>query len=88
MSAISPSRTQVAAAVETLVAAGWKLNPPFEDRLRLLDPHQVSHLIDCGLPRAREIIAELPKSVRLPGGEVRARICDLERWMDQHALNP
>lgn len=79
-----PSRTQVAAAVETLVSAGWRLAPPAEDRLRLLDPRQVADLVGCGLPRAREIILSLPSPIRLPGGELRARIGDLDRWIDQH----
>jgi hypothetical protein len=84
---MTPSRTQIAAAVETLVSAGWRMSPPAEDRLRLLDPRQVADLVGVGLPRAREIITSIPTSIRLPGGELRARIPDLERWIDQHAMS-
>jgi hypothetical protein len=82
---MTPSRTQIAAACETLISAGWRMSPPAEDRLRLLDPRQVADLVGVGLPRAREIIRSLPTPVRLPGGELRARVFDLERWIEAHA---
>lgn len=81
-----PSRTQVAAAVETLLASGWHITPPAAERLQLLTPHQVGELVGCGLPRAREIITSLPGSVRIPGGELRARIADLETWISSHQI--
>jgi hypothetical protein len=83
---MSPSRTQVAAAVETLLASGWQITPPASERLQLLTPRQVADLVGCGLPRAREIITALPGSLRIPGGELRARIPDLESWMEQHRI--
>lgn len=81
-----PSRTQVLAAVETLMSAGWTITPPAMERIQLLDPHQVAEAIGCGLPRAREIIAGLPGSVRLPGGELRARPADIEAWLEQRRI--
>jgi hypothetical protein len=82
----SPSRTQVAAAVETLLLSGWQITPPAEERLQLLTPRQVADLVGCGLPRAREIITSMPGSVRLPGGELRARILDMEEWITRHRI--
>jgi hypothetical protein len=78
----APSRTQILAAVETLMSAGWSISPPAMERIQLLDPHQVAEAIGCGLPRAREIITSLPNSVRIPGGELRARPTDLEAWIE------
>lgn len=83
----TPSRTQVAAAVETLLASGWQITPPASERLQLLTPRQVADLVGCGLPRAREIITALPGSIRIPGGELRARIGDLESWMERHRID-
>lgn len=83
---MNPSTMQVAAAVETLMNAGWSLSPPVEERLRLLDPDQVAEAVGCGDKKAREIILSLPHSVRLPGGELRARPADLERWMKDHEV--
>lgn len=82
-----PSQLQVSAAVETLLAAGWTIQPPAHERLRLLCPQEVADLVGCGLARAREIIASLPSSARIPGGELRARPADLERWIDEHRIN-
>lgn len=83
---MTPSRTQVAAAVETLLASGWQITAPASERLQLLTPRQVADLVGCGLPRAREIIMAMPGSLRIPGGELRARIADLELWIAKHQI--
>lgn len=83
---MTPTATQIAAAVETLLGAGWHITPPASQRLQLLTPRQVADLVGCGLPRAREIITGLPNSVRIPGGELRATVPDLEAWMDSHRI--
>ena len=78
----------------------WRASPPRGDRSGLLAEHCQHALclaegigtkeqgvaIGCGLPRAREIIAGLPGSVRLPGGELRARPADLEAWLEQRRI--
>lgn len=60
---MTPSRTQLVAAIETLTAA---------------------ELLDVSPRTARDIMRGLPGSVMLPGGDLRCRAQELERWLDQH----
>lgn len=84
MKAVSP--LQVAAAVETMRAAGWTMAQPAPERLRLIRVATVADLLDCSEDRARAIVHALPNSVRLPGDDLRARVADLEEWMAQRRL--
>lgn len=81
-----PSPIQVTAALETLRAAGWSLTPPVSERVRLMTPDDVATAIGCGLAKARDIIRALPRSVRLPGDDLRARPDELDAWLDAHNL--
>lgn len=81
---MSPSRTQIVAAIETLGAAGFSFSGPASERLALLSSARVAQLLDVGPAKAREIIRALPGSVMLPGGDLRCRAAELERWVDEH----
>jgi hypothetical protein len=79
----------IPAALEVLREAGWQLTPPTTERLRLLTPHDVSDLLSVGVAKAREITISLPNTVRLPGGDLRATVADVEQWIEEHrALKP
>lgn len=77
----------VAAAMNRLLAAGWTLQAPSIERLRLLRPADVAEILGVGSNRAREIVHALPNSVRLPGDDLRARPSDLEEWISSHRLS-
>ena len=81
-----PSPIQITAALETLRSAGWTISPPASERVRLMTPDDVASAVGCGLAKAREIIRQLPRSVRLPGDDLRARPQDLEAWIAAHAI--
>lgn len=76
----------IPAALEVLRAAGYELRPPDTEKLRLLTPKEVGQLLGVGIAKAREIALGLPSTVRLPGGDLRVTVPDLERWLDQHRL--
>jgi hypothetical protein len=76
----------IPAALEVLRAAGYELRPPETERLRLLSPADVAHLLGIGVAKAREISLALPNTVRLPGGDIRATAADVSAWIDQHRL--
>jgi hypothetical protein len=80
------STVQIRAAIEVLTAAGFSLVGPSVDRVRLLSVKEVSELLGVSAGKAREVIQELPNSVALPGGDFRARLVDLEAWLDAHPL--
>ena len=80
----SPTRIQIQAAIETLAAAGWRLQAPAGERIRLLSVAQVADLLEVGENRAREIVRSLPGSVLLPGNDLRARAHEVESWLDGH----
>jgi hypothetical protein len=82
------SSVQIRAAIEVLSAAGFSLVGPSVDRVRLLSVHEVSELLRVSTGKARDVIQELPHSVALPGGDFRARLTDLEAWLDAHPLTP
>lgn len=81
-SRMSPTRTQIVAAAETLSAAGFTIRHPVSDRLQLLTVDEVRRILVCGEGKAREIVRSLPRPVMLPGGDLRARACELEAWLD------
>ncbi len=85
---MEPTRNQLLAALETLGAAGFSLTGPAVDRLSLLSVRKVSQLLEVGPDKARAIMRELPGSVMLPGGDLRARASDLDRYLDQHPATP
>lgn len=78
---MSPSIIQVRAAAETLSAAGWTISGPASDRLRLLSPAGVADVLAVSVETARGIIKQVPGSVMLPGGDLRCRVVELERWI-------
>lgn len=81
---MSPTPLQIRAAVETLVGAGWTISGPASDRLALLSASRVAQLLDVSPATARKIMGELPKTVMLPGGDLRCRAAELEAWLDKH----
>lgn len=82
----SPVPISVAAAMNRLLAAGWTLQSPTIERLRLLRTAEVAEILGVSTNRAREIVHCLPNSVRLPGDDLRARPSDLEEWIQAHRL--
>lgn len=76
----------IPAALEVLRQAGFELRPPETEKLRLLKPNDVGQLIGVGVAKAREIAIGLPNTVRLPGGDLRVTVSDLESWIAQHRL--
>jgi excisionase family DNA binding protein len=74
------------AALETLAGAGFSIAPPAAERCRLLSVAQVAELLGVGQEKARSLAAEVPGSVRLPGGDIRVRLQELERWLERHPL--
>lgn len=80
-----PSRTQIMAALETLGAAGYSLQPPASERVRLLSAAQVQELLGCGEHRARDIMREAG-AVMLPGGDLRVRLQALDAWIARHSV--
>lgn len=81
---MTPSRTQIVAAIEVLTTAGFSFSGPCAERIALLSSARVAELLDVGQARAREIMRSLPGSVMLPGGDMRCRVQELERWLDAH----
>jgi hypothetical protein len=77
------SPVQIRAAVETLQAAGWTISGPQSERLALLSAARVAELLDVSPATARRIMAEVPGTVMLPGGDLRCRAISLERWLDE-----
>ena len=80
------SGVQIRAASEVLSAAGFSLVGPSLDRVRLLSVQEVADLLRVSPGKARDVIQSLPNSVALPGGDSRARLTDLEPWLDAHPL--
>lgn len=78
----------IAAAVETLQRAGWTLSAPELERMRMIPIPTVADLLGVGETTARGIVRSLPGTVRLPGGELRARASDLERWIEERRIKP
>jgi hypothetical protein len=68
------------------MAAGFSFSGPASERISLLSSSRVARLLDVSLVRAREIMRELPGSVMLPGGDLRCRVQELERWLDQRPV--
>lgn len=83
-----PTAIQVQAAVEVLAAAGWSVAPPVTAKLQLLSVGQVAQILDVHPDTARKISMSLAKTVRLPGGDIRVRVVDLERYLDEHPATP
>lgn len=85
---MAPTRHQLLAALETLGAAGFSISAPSADRLALLSVRSVARLLEVGEDKARAVMRELPSTVMLPGGDLRARASDLERYLDEHPARP
>lgn len=81
---MTPSRVQIAAAIEVLGAAGFSFSGPSSERIALLSSARVAELLDVSPAKAREIMKALPGSVMLPGGDLRCRVQALEQWLDSH----
>lgn len=76
----------IPAALEVLRQAGFELRPPDSEKLRLLKPSEVAQLLGLSVVKSREIALGLPHTVRLPGGDIRITVADLEAWVEQHRL--
>ena len=83
-----PTAIQVQAAVETLAAAGWSVVPPVTAKLQLLSVREVAQILGVHPDTARTIALSLAKTIRLPGGDIRVRVVDLERYLDEHPATP
>lgn len=61
--------------------------PPAVVSLGLLRPAEVGEILGVCLRRAREVMLELPGTVRLPGNDLRARPGELEAWINKKQVN-
>ena len=84
---MKPSPTQVAAALETLAAGGWRISPPPNVGLRLITVAELAEILSVSPRRARELAEVIPGTVRLPGNDIRVRESALQKWMEQLPLN-
>jgi len=80
----APTRTQIQAAIETLSSAGWTISGPSSERCVLLSPGRVAELLDVSVPTARRVMEQVG-ALMLPGGDLRCRAANLERWLDERA---
>ena len=85
---MNPDQIQIIAACRTLSAAGFSMHVPGTARLELVSANRRSQLWDISEAKARAIISELPGSVRLSGGDLRARVSDLEEYLAGHPIRP
>lgn len=76
--------TDLSAAIKTLTEHGLVIQPPAQQRLRLVSTAELAELWNISHAKAREIIHSLPNSVRIGGGDLRARPLDLEKYMEEH----
>lgn len=88
MSGHTPSTLELAAALRCLSAAGFSLHVPGVSRLELVSCSQLARLWDLSERKARDIITSLPGSVRIDGGDLRARVSELEAYLDAHPIRP
>ncbi len=73
---------QIAAALRTLSDAGLAIHVPSAVRLEMVSVNQLAQLWDISPAKARSIINGLPRVVRLGGGDLRARVSDLEQYLE------
>lgn len=73
-------------AIKTLSEHGLVVQPPAHHRLRLVSTSELSTLWGISQAKAREIIHSLPHSVRIGGGDLRARPADLDKYMEEHPV--
>lgn len=83
---MKPSPTQVAAALEVLVGAGYRITPPVSARLQLMTPLEVGQVLMVSPRRARDYMRQMPGAVRIPGGDLRCRPSDLEAFISHHPI--
>lgn len=74
------------AALRVLSAHGVVVQPPITQRIHLVSAVQLASLWDISERKAREIINSLPGSVRLGGGDLRGRLADLEKYLEEHPI--
>lgn len=80
------SPQQIADALRVLADAGLQIHVPGAKRLELVSVGQLRSMWGIGERKARDIITSLPGSVRLAGNDLRARVSDLERYLEQHPI--
>jgi hypothetical protein len=84
----SPTSTQVRAAMETLAAAGFSMTGPATARLQLVGAQELARLMDWSPAKARSAMqdAEHFRAIRLPGGDLRVRLTEVEAFVDRHEV--
>ena len=84
----SPTSTQVRAALETLQAAGFCVQAPAAARLQLVGVREFAGLMGWGEAKARAAMADAEhfRAVRLPGGDLRIRLAEVEAFIERHEV--
>jgi hypothetical protein len=84
----APSSTQVRAALETLAAAGFSLTGPATARLQLIGAQELARLMDWSAAKARSVMQEAEhfRAIRLPGGDLRVRLTEVEAFIERHEV--
>jgi hypothetical protein len=82
----SPTSTQVRAALETLAAAGFSISGPATARVQLIGAQELARLMDWSPAKARSVMQEAEhfRAIRLPGGDLRVRLAEVEAFIDRH----
>jgi hypothetical protein len=84
----SPTSTQVRAALETLQAAGFCVSAPASARVQLVGAQELARLMDWSPAKARSVMQEAEhfRAIRLPGGDLRVRLAEVEAFIDRHEV--
>jgi hypothetical protein len=78
----APDPLAVRAAIDTLMAAGFSLQAPAHHRLQLVSLERFAEMAgwkDTDTAR-RAVLAYFPRRVRLPGGDLRVYLRDVEAF--------
>lgn len=83
-----PTSTQVRAALETLQAAGFAVSAPAAHRVQLVGAQELARLMDWSPAKARAVMADAEhfRAIRLPGGDLRVRLAEVEAFIERHEV--
>ena len=83
---MNPSSIAVQAALQTLAAAGFTIQPPASARSQTVSPDELATLLRVNAATARRIMGEhFARLIRLPGGDLRVYLSDVEEFLANRA---
>ncbi len=86
---MNPTTTQIAAALETLTAAGWRLTPPAGSRIQSVSVADACSLLGIGETLGRRLFSDasqFPGTFRV-GSELRVLLRDVEAYQTAHRVS-